>query len=121
MTQPGIEAGLQCFQRAIDADPADARAYVGLAHAYRMHALSLEMPPSDIGPKAKAAAVKALSLDPALAEAHAVLAFNIYWFEWAWDVAERHFARALELDPDSPDTLWMYSHLPSNAGRHAAA
>lgn len=121
MTQSGIEAGGQYFERAVEADPAYALAYVGLAHAYRMHALSLELPPSEIGPKAKAAAVKAVGLDPELAEAHAVLAFNIYWFEWAWDLAGRHFRRALELDPDSPDTLWMYAHLPSNAGRHEQA
>jgi TolB-like protein/Tfp pilus assembly protein PilF len=121
MTQPGIEAGVQWFERAIQADSTYALAYVGLAHAYRMHALSLEMPPSEIGSRAKAAALKAVELDPTLAEAHAVLAFNIYWFEWAWDVAERHFGRALELDPDSADTLWMYAHLPSNAGRHEQA
>jgi Tfp pilus assembly protein PilF len=121
MTQPGIETGLQYFTRAIETDPTYALAYVGLAHAYRMHALSLELPPSEIGAKAKAAALKAVQLDPTLAEAHAVLAFNIYWFEWDWNLAERHFERALQLDPDSPDTLWMYAHLPSNAGRHAQA
>jgi tetratricopeptide (TPR) repeat protein len=121
MTPPGIETGVQHFERAVEADPTYALAYVGLAHAYRMYALSLELPPSEIGPKAKAAALKAVELDAALAEAHAVLAFNIYWFEWAWDTAERHFARALKLDPDSADTLWMYAHLPSNAGRHAQA
>jgi len=121
MTPSGIEAGVRHFERAVEADPTYALPYVGLAHAYRMQALSLELPPSDIGPKAKAAALKAVELDPALAEAHAVLAFNIYWFEWAWHSAERHFSRALELDPDSADTLWMYAHLPSNAGRHAQA
>src|SRR3954447_7964309 len=121
MTQPGIEAGVRYFERAVEADPTYALAYVGLAHAHRMHALSLELPASDIGPKAKAAALKAVALDNTLAEAHAVLAFNIYWFDWAWDTAERHFARALQLDPDSADTLWMYAHLPSNAGRHAQA
>jgi TolB-like protein/tetratricopeptide (TPR) repeat protein len=121
MTQSGIEAGVQNFERAVDADPTYAPAYVGLAHAYRMHALSLELPPSEIAPKAKAAALKAVELDSSLAEAHAVLAFNIYWFDWAWDTAESHFARALELDHNSADTLWMYAHLPSNAGRHAQA
>jgi len=121
MTQAGIEAGVRYFERAIEADPKYALAYVGLAHAYRTHALSLGLPPSEIGPKAKAAAIEAVALDNALAEAHAVLAFNIYWFEWAWDTAQQHFDRALELDPDSPDTLWMYAHLPSNAGRHAQA
>jgi tetratricopeptide (TPR) repeat protein len=121
MTQSGIEAGVQYFERAVEADPTYALAYVGLAHAYRMHALSLELPPSEFGPKAKAAALEAVALDSSLAEAHAVLAFNIYWFEWAWDTTERHFARALELDPDSADTLWMYAHLLSNAGHHARA
>jgi tetratricopeptide (TPR) repeat protein len=62
-----------------------------------------------------------VALDTSLAEAHAVLAFSIYWFEWAWDSAASHFARALELDQDSADTLWMYAHLPSNAGRHEQA
>jgi serine/threonine-protein kinase len=121
MTPCGIEAGVQYFERAVEADPMYALAYVGLAHAYRMHALSLELAPSEIGPKAKAAALTAVALDNSVAEAHAVLAFNIYWFEWAWDTSERHFARALELNPDSADTLWMYAHLPSNAGRHADA
>jgi TolB-like protein/Tfp pilus assembly protein PilF len=121
MTQSGIEAGVEYFERAVEADPTYALAYVGLAHAYRMHALSLELPPSEIGPKAQAAALKAVALDNRLAEAHAVLAFNIYWFDWAWDTAEAHFACALELDPDSADTLWMYAHVPSNAGRHEQA
>lgn len=121
MTRSGIEAGVRYLERAVETDPTYALAYVGLAHAYRMHALSLELPPSEIGPKAKAAALKAVALDESLAEAHAVLAFNIYWFEWAWDTTEGHFARALELDPNSADTLWMYAHLPSNAGHHAQA
>jgi tetratricopeptide (TPR) repeat protein len=86
-----------------------------------MQALTLEKPASEIGPKAKLAALKAVGLDPSLAEAHAVLAFSIYWFEWAWDSAESHFAHAVELDPSSADTLWMYAHLPSNAGRHEHA
>src|SRR3954453_19928554 len=55
MTQPGIEAGVQHLERAGQADPNYALAYVGLAHAYRMHALSLELPPSEIGARAKAA------------------------------------------------------------------
>jgi len=121
MTQSGIETGVQYFERAVNADPAYALAYVGLAHGYRMQALSLELPPTEIGPKAKSAALKAVALDDSLAEAHAVLAFSIYWFEWAWDTAESDFAHALELDPRSADTLWMYAHLPSNAGRHEQA
>jgi TolB-like protein/DNA-binding SARP family transcriptional activator len=121
MTQSGIETGVQYFERAVAADPTYALAFVGLAHAYRMYALSLERPPQEVAAKGRAAAVTAVQLDETLAEAHAVLAFHVYWFEWAWSTAEAHFCRALELDPNSVDTHWMYAHLPSNAGRHADA
>ena len=121
MTQSGIEAGVQYFERAVKADPTYALAYVGLAHAYRMYALSLELAPREVAAKGKMAADKAVQLDESLAEAHAVLAFHIYWFDWAWSTAEAHFRRAFELDPNSVDTHWMYAHLPSNAGRHADA
>jgi TolB-like protein/Tfp pilus assembly protein PilF len=121
MTQSGIETGLGLLEQAIEADSSYALAHVGVAHAYRMFGPSLEMPPGEVGPRAIAAARKAVQIDDTLAEAHAVLAFNTFWYEWAWDVAERHFKRALELDPNSADTHWMYAHLPSNMGRHAEA
>jgi TolB-like protein/Tfp pilus assembly protein PilF len=121
MTHSGIEAGIQYFERALEEDSSYALAHVGLAHAYRMYTLSLEMPPAEAGAKGKAAALQAIAIDDTLAEAHAVLAFNVYWFEWAWSAAQSHFARALALDPRSADTLWMYAHLPSNAGQHAQA
>jgi TolB-like protein/Tfp pilus assembly protein PilF len=121
MTPAGIEAGMRHFEQAIEEDPSYALAQVGLAHAYRMFGLSLEMDPRTIAAKAKAAALRALEVDDTLAEAHAVLAFNLFWYEWAWDAAEKHFKAALRLDPNSADTHWMYAHLLSNLGRHPEA
>jgi TolB-like protein/Tfp pilus assembly protein PilF len=121
MTQSGIETAVQYFERAVEADPSYALAFVGLAHAYRMYTLSLEMAPGEVAAKGRAAAERAVALDETLAEAHAVLAFHIYWFEWDWSTAEGHFGRAWELNPNSVDTHWMYAHLPSNAGRHEEA
>lgn len=121
MTPSGIELGLSYFQRAIERDPCDAVAQVGLAHAYRMFALTLEHAPNEVLPKAKHAAEEAVRLDSNLAEAHAVLAFNTFWHEWSWDMAEKHFRWALELNPASADTRWMYAHLLSNTGRHQEA
>jgi serine/threonine-protein kinase len=121
MTEAGIEAGIGYFRKAIEIDPSYTPAHVGLAHAYRMFGLSLEMPACEMGPKAKEAALKAIELDPDLAEAHAVLAFTLYWYEWDVNGASRHFQRALELNPESADTLWMYAHLPSNLGHHEEA
>ncbi len=121
MSPSGIRSGMAYLQEAIRADPYDAHAQVGLAHAYRMHAFALEMPPKEVLPRAKAAAEKAVELDGTLAEAHAVLGFNIFWYEWAWNKAEKHLRRALELNANSADARWMFAHLCSNTGRHAEA
>ena len=121
MTRSGIETGIPCFEEAKDSEPCYALAQVGLAHAYRMFGLSLDMPASEVGPKAKAAALQAVEMDGNLAEAHAVLAFSLFMYEWAWDAAEKHCQRALELDPNSADSHWVYAHLCSNVGRHKEA
>jgi len=121
MTETGIRTGIQHFERAIEEDPRCAQAYVGLAHAYRMFGLSLERPASEVGSKSKTAALQAVAIDESLAEAHAVLAFTMFWYDWQWNLAERHFKRALALDPESADTLWMYAHLESNRLRHDEA
>ncbi len=121
MTEAGIEAGIGCFRKAIEIDPSYAPAHVGLAHAYRMFGLSLEMSACEIGPKANESALKAVEIDPDLTEAHAVLAFTLYWYEWDMHGATRHFQRALELNPESADALWIYAHLPSNFGHHEEA
>jgi TolB-like protein/Tfp pilus assembly protein PilF len=121
MTRSGIEAGISYLEKAMEADPEYAPAQVGLAHAYRMFSLSLEMPPREAGPKAKAAARKAVEMGGNLAEAHAVLAFSLFLYDWAWSASEKHCKRALELDPNSADAHWSYAHLLSNVGRHAEA
>lgn len=94
---------------------------MGLAHAYRMFGLSLERPASEVGSKSKRAALQAVAIDESLAEAHAVLAFTTFWYDWEWEGVERHFKRALALDRDSADTYWMYAHLLSNLLRHDEA
>ena len=117
----GIHTAVPCFEEALELRPSYALAQVGLAHAYRMFGMTLEMPTSVVGPKAKGAALKALQSDDRLAEAHAVLGFCLFVYEWAWSAAEKHFKRALELDPNSADTHWMYANLRSNLGHHREA
>lgn len=121
MTRSGIEAGISYLNKAMEADPEYALAQVGLAHAYRMFSLSLEMPPGEASSNAKEAAQKAVEMDGDLAEAHAVLAFTLFLYDWAWSASEKHSRRALELDPNSADAHWIYAHLLSNLGRHAEA
>jgi tetratricopeptide (TPR) repeat protein len=71
-----------------------------MADAYSALGATMYLPPTDSFPKAKAAAMRALELDDALAEAHAALAYAEF-FDWDWLSAEREFRRAIELNPNS--------------------
>lgn len=95
-----IEKGIEYFKEALHKDPNYAPAYVGLGDCYAylstpIHALS----PSESARLTKEAALKALSLDDALADAHATLAQVIFRYDWNWAEAEKEFKRAIELNP----------------------
>ena len=115
------EIAVSYFQQATEADRNYALAYVGLADAYRGLAVGGEMPSAEFFPRAKAAANKAIEIDNTLAEAHAILGHVIFWYDWDWNAAENQYKRALELDPNSADSLKFYAHLLSCTGRHSEA
>lgn len=100
-TAVGLEKSLEYFQQAIDADPAYALAYSGLANSYTMMAAGeyAVLPASEAVPKARAAAERALQLDDTVAEAHATLGFLKWSFDWNWQRAENEYKRAIELNP----------------------
>jgi DNA-binding winged helix-turn-helix (wHTH) protein/TolB-like protein/Tfp pilus assembly protein PilF len=120
-TPPEMQRGILYFQQAIDIDPSYAIAYVGLAEAYRALATAGELPAIELFTKAKAAALKAIQLDERLSDAHAILGFIIFWYDWNWVESENQCQRALELNPNSADTHTFYAHLLSNTGHHAEA
>src|SRR5246127_4183378 len=101
-TAAELKKGIEYFQQAIDKDPGYAPAYAGLADSYSsLGGGWLYLSPSDSFPKSKAAAAKALELDDTLAEAHAALAYAVFFADWDWSTAEREFKRAIELNPNS--------------------
>lgn len=111
-TAESIREGLGYFEQAIRVDPTYAPAYAGLADCYNMLVNYSIMPGREAFPKAKEAAQKALELDPALAEAHAAMAFTYFQWDWNWAEAEREFNRAIELKPNyGPAHQWFSSLL----------
>jgi tetratricopeptide (TPR) repeat protein len=60
------------------------------------------LPPRDILPKAKAAARRAIDLDPQLADPHATLGYAAGLFEWDWGTAVRELEEAMRLNPSYP-------------------
>jgi TolB-like protein/class 3 adenylate cyclase/Tfp pilus assembly protein PilF len=97
-TRADSERGLVYLHEAVDRDPGDARAHAGLALGYATFGHGAE-PQGDVWPLARAAALRAIALDPNLAEAHAALADVKLYMEWDWEGAEAAFERANELAP----------------------
>ncbi len=120
-TPEGMRKGVECFQQAIDKDPAYARAYSGLADAYSSLGFMAYMPSKEAFPNARAAATRALALDDTLSEAHNSLASVRYLYDWDWPGSEKESKRAIELDPGYATAHDFYSHLLIMTGRTAEA
>jgi adenylate cyclase len=118
-TEKGLKEAVRHFENAIKHDPDFALAYTGLADAYSILAsYSLEyVPPREGFPKAKAAAEKALAIDPNLAEAHASLGLVKFYYDWDWAGAEAEFKKALELNPGYPQAHQYYADFVKSFGR----
>ncbi len=100
-TPAGLTHAVDDFTQAIVHDPGYAQAYAGLANCYNLLREFSTMPPEQAYPRARAAAERAIALDPSLGDAHADLAFvDFYWLR---DIARarREFRRALALEPRS--------------------
>jgi TolB-like protein len=109
------------FQEALEHDPSYALAYAGLADAYALLGAYDIMPPKEILPKAKAAALQALQIDDELAEAYTSLAFAKQTLDWDWVGAERDYQRALELNPNYATAHHWYALSLDAFGRHSEA
>jgi TolB-like protein len=98
-TAKAYERAIEYFEQAINLDPAYTLAYSGLADAYTLFEYYGLRPPSETMPKAKAAAVRAVELDDALAEGHASLGCVKLVYDRDWEGARRAFERSIELNP----------------------
>jgi len=98
-TREGLYKSVNCFELAVDADESSADAHAGLADAWSLLADYGFVDPAIAIPQARAAAEKALALDPNSAEANVSLAFIKTISDWDWAGAETLFRRAIELNP----------------------
>ena len=109
------------FRAAIAADPAYALAWAGLGDTYALYPHYGVLEPKEAFPQARTAAEKALSLDPALVEAEAALAFVVFYFDWDWAGTETRLKAILERRPDYATARQWYAEYLSAMGRHDQA
>ena len=117
-----LQKSIAFFQQAINLDPKFALAYAGIAELYATMPLYPYLSPTVAVPQAKAAVVKALELDPELADAHTIAGYIASGYDWDWARAEREFKRAIELDPNLANAHYRYAWTYlTPLGRHAEA
>jgi TolB-like protein/Tfp pilus assembly protein PilF len=90
-TLEGLDKGCDYLQRALAKDPGYAPAYAGMAQCYAGRQAPV---------KAREAVVKALALDPSLAQAHTALAWTKFIYDWDWSGAEAEHKQAIALNPN---------------------
>ncbi len=116
-----LQQAIEYFQQAVAVDPNYALGYAGLADAYTLFSGFSDIPSRELMPKAKEAALRALSLDDGLAEAHAALGLILLLYDYDFAGAERESKRAIELNPNYATAHHFYSRLLSAQGRHEEA
>src|SRR5437867_594042 len=117
-----IPKAIAFYEQAIARDPNYALAYAGLAQAYILLPFYTGADRFDAYLKAKDAALKALRLDPNLAEAHAALGKVLFFSEIDLAGAMREYKRALELDPnDATAHPWFGNDTLAALGRFEEA
>ncbi len=112
-TPADVQESIRLFEGVIARDASFAEAHAGLAAAYQASgATSIGvLPVVDTIPKAADAARRALALDPALGEAHRILA-QADEQAWRWSSAESHYRSALAVDKNDADAhLELGAHL----------
>jgi len=112
-TPADVQESIRLFEGVIARDATFAQAHAGLAAAYQASgATSIGvLPVVDTIPKAADAARRALALDPALGEAHRILA-QADEQAWRWSAAESHYRSAIAVDAnDAGAHLELGAHL----------
>jgi TolB-like protein/DNA-binding winged helix-turn-helix (wHTH) protein/Tfp pilus assembly protein PilF len=115
----GFAKAIRYFENATRSDPQYALAYAGLADCYGIIGATIfgSVPAAEAAPKAKAAAIRALEIDPTLAEAQTSLATAKFNYDWDWAGAAEGFKRAIQLDPRYATAYQRYSLYSIAMGR----
>lgn len=119
--EEALRKAIHCFESAIQEDPQFALPYSGLADSLNLLSFYEIVSPSEAMPSARSAALKAIELDPNLAEAHASLADVLLHFDRDWQAADHEYRRSIECNPDYALSYHWYANLLTARGQHEAA
>ena len=113
----GFRRALEHFDRAIAHDPLFAQAFAGLGDAYGAMSYYGHIDPADGFPRARAAAERAIALDPDIGDPHVTMAIERLFAGWDWAESERHLKTAIRLSPKLALAHSVYALFLGTAGR----
>lgn len=119
-TETDIRRSLDLYEEALANDPGFARAHAGIANSWSFLADDW-VPPSEAYPRAKAAAVRALELDPGLPEAHTALGRILGWFDWDFLAGQQELERVVQTHPSDADARFGLATLLPTTGQYEEA
>ncbi len=120
-TEQGFRLAVQCFQQAIEVDPLCAPAMAGLADCHISFGFWGLVPPKTAWAQGRELALKAMAIDPRLADAEISLAKCALYGRWDWHETEERALRAIELDPVLSTAHFFYAILLLQLGRFESA
>ena len=112
-----VPKAVDAFRAAVELDPHYAAAHAGLALACCARAELRLALPAEAYSDARDAALRALAMDPANADAQVALGTVLFLSDWNWTGAQRCLDRALEADPDHAEGWLLYGRLLEALGR----
>ena len=115
-TPEAMKTAIEQFKAASEKDPNFALAYAGLADAYLVGIYNTRGSEMEQISTGKAYAIRALEIDPSLAEAHASLGLASTYL-WDWVESEKYLKRAIEMNPNYPSAHHWYARRLRAEGR----
>src|SRR5579872_1301743 len=107
-TPEGIRNSVPLFTKAIELDPGYAAAWAALSQALMISSVFGYMNSYDTAERMKEAALKAISLNGELPEAHVALGAVLSILDWDWSAGERELQKAVQLAPAVPASHVAY-------------
>jgi TolB-like protein/Tfp pilus assembly protein PilF len=117
LNKQDLPHSLESFQQAIALDPTYASAYAGYATALDAASTFGIGTPDQLMPKARAAAQRAIQLDPQNGEAYTALGSVQTIYEWDWTAAQQNLTRAISLNPNDSIAEFKYAVYLDAEGR----
>ncbi len=110
----------EMFSKATEVDPLYAPAHAGLAGGAAQLQMLYPSPDGEQLRIAEAASLRALELDPGLAEAHAARGLTLFLSRRV-EEAEKEFLIAIAANPSRPEARYFYARACFQQGRHELA